>query len=138
MADSILKALSEAVTFFKEKNIPLNKTWGKLHYVVRNGEVIPIHGGGFGAGNFSAMRASLEEGKGFTEMIHGNSYIQTVSWENDKVIAEGILTYSQSTDPANPHYADQTKLYSKKEWVKLPFYEEDILNNPDLKIIHLK
>ena len=32
----------------------------------------------------------------------------------------------QSTDPASPHYADQTWLYSKKGWHRLPFHAADI------------
>jgi acyl-homoserine-lactone acylase len=37
-----------------------------------------------------------------------------------------ILVPSQSTDPESPHFADQTKLYSDKRWVRFPFCEEDI------------
>jgi len=54
------------------------------------------------------------------------------------VVAEGILSYSQSSDPASPHYQDQTELYSEKKWVKLPFREEEILADPNLQIIKIK
>jgi acyl-homoserine-lactone acylase len=37
-----------------------------------------------------------------------------------------MLAYSQSTDPASPHYSDQTWLYSKKQWYRLPFAPADI------------
>jgi acyl-homoserine-lactone acylase len=40
-----------------------------------------------------------------------------------------ILVPSQSTDPESPHFADQTRLYSNKEWVRFPFCEEDIESN---------
>ncbi|MEM6606452.1 MAG: penicillin acylase family protein [Pseudomonadota bacterium] len=33
---------------------------------------------------------------------------------------------SQSTDPESPHFADQTRLYSAKEWLRFPFCEADI------------
>jgi acyl-homoserine-lactone acylase len=42
------------------------------------------------------------------------------------VRAEGFLTYSQSTDPANPHYADFTRAYSQKAWYRFPFRAEEI------------
>ncbi len=33
---------------------------------------------------------------------------------------------SQSTNPESPYFADQTKLYSDKQWVRFPFCDEDI------------
>jgi len=33
---------------------------------------------------------------------------------------------SQSTDPTSPHYADQTRLYSNKKWIRFPFCEDQI------------
>jgi hypothetical protein len=38
----------------------------------------------------------------------------------------GILTHSQSMDPESAHFADQSVLYSNKQWVDLPFCTEDI------------
>ena len=32
-----------------------------------------------------------------------------------------ILTYSQSTSPESPWFADQTRMFSRKEWVDVPF-----------------
>jgi acyl-homoserine-lactone acylase len=37
-----------------------------------------------------------------------------------------VLTYSQSSDPASPHYADLTALYSSKGWNALPFCTDAI------------
>jgi acyl-homoserine-lactone acylase len=38
-------------------------------------------------------------------------------------VSEGILTYSESTNPTSPHYGDQTRLYSAKGWDDLRFTE---------------
>ena len=51
--------------------------------------------------------------------------------------ARAIVTYSQSTDPANPNYADMTKLFSDYGWVTLPFAEGDIRRDPNLKVLRL-
>ena len=32
-----------------------------------------------------------------------------------------MLTYSESDNPASPHYADQTELFSRKQWVTAYF-----------------
>jgi acyl-homoserine-lactone acylase len=51
--------------------------------------------------------------------------------------ARAVVTYSQSTDPASPNYADQTRLFSKYGWVTLPFAEGDIRRDPNLKVLKL-
>jgi len=35
--------------------------------------------------------------------------------------AQGILTYSQASDPTSPWYENMTKLYSRRRWVKLAY-----------------
>jgi acyl-homoserine-lactone acylase len=47
------------------------------------------------------------------------------------------VTYSQSTDPANPNYADMTQLFSDYGWVTMPFAEGDIRRDPNLTILRL-
>ncbi|MYJ74026.1 MAG: hypothetical protein F4089_02525, partial [Gammaproteobacteria bacterium] len=56
----------------------------------------------------------------------GNSYIQAVTWDDECPRAETILLSSQSSDPESPHFADQTELYARKEWVSFPYCESQI------------
>lgn len=63
----------------------------------------------------------------------GNSYIQFVTWDNTGPVAEGILTYSQSSDPTSKHFSDQTRKYAAGEWVKLPYTERQIKSDPQYK-----
>jgi acyl-homoserine-lactone acylase len=62
----------------------------------------------------------------------GNSYIQVVTWEPDterggfRPVADAFVTYSQSTDPASPHFSDYTREYSAKRWKRLPFRPAEI------------
>jgi acyl-homoserine-lactone acylase len=37
-----------------------------------------------------------------------------------------ILTYSQSTNPNSPFSGDQTRMFSRKEWVDFPFCSKDV------------
>ncbi len=72
-------------------------------------------------------------------IVHGNSYIQTVGWdEAGNLDAHGILTYSQSPEPDSPHYADQTRLYSRGELIEFPFTEEEIQADPELRVVTLR
>jgi acyl-homoserine-lactone acylase len=36
-------------------------------------------------------------------------------------VSQGILTYSQATNPKSPWFANMTKLYSEHRWVSLPY-----------------
>ena len=39
---------------------------------------------------------------------------------------DSLLAYSLSSNPDSPHYADQTRLYSKKQWLELPYTEAEV------------
>ncbi|WP_370305896.1 penicillin acylase family protein [Sinimarinibacterium flocculans] len=86
---------------------------------------IPIFGGQFYEGAFTIADSDPLDANGY-EVEYGNSYIHTVTWDENGVHAEGFVTYSQSTDPANPHFADYTREYSAKRWYKFPFTPEEI------------
>jgi acyl-homoserine-lactone acylase len=90
-------------------------------------------------GGFSYIVTDFTEGKGYTPIMHGNSYIQVIGWdEAGELDARGILTYSQSPESDSPHYADQTRLYSRGEWVDFPFTEAEILADPELETLTLR
>ena len=120
--DSLLRAYQR----LSDANVALDAVWGDLQCLERNDECIPIHGGSGPAGIFGAISSGLSEG-GYRNPRAGNSYIQAVTWDgSDCPIADTMLVHSQSVQPTSPHYADQTRLYAKKEWVRFPFCEEEI------------
>ncbi len=124
--DRVIAALATATKRLDDAGVPLNARWGEVQFLERNEARVPIHGGAGTMGVYGAISASLSEG-GYRNPRAGNSYIQAVTWDDsDCPIADVILVPSQSTDPASPHFADQTELYADKEWVRFPFCEEDI------------
>jgi acyl-homoserine-lactone acylase len=40
--------------------------------------------------------------------------------------ARTILTYSLSTNPRSPFFSDQTKMFSRKQWVRERFCAADV------------
>jgi acyl-homoserine-lactone acylase len=44
-----------------------------------------------------------------------------LEFTNDGPRAMAILTYSQSDNPGSEHFADQTELFSKKQWRPILF-----------------
>jgi acyl-homoserine-lactone acylase len=122
----VLKAIGTAVRRLQKAGVELDAPWRDVQYVTRNGEDIPLHGGSGPMGAFSVITAVLEPG-GYRNVIFGNTYIQTVTWDDSACpIAYGMLATSQSTDPDSPFYSDQTKAYSQGQWPKLPFCASDI------------
>jgi len=56
----------------------------------------------------------------------GTSFLLIAEFTREGPKARGLLTYSQSSDPDSPHFADQNKLYSEKKLRKFPHYWRDI------------
>lgn len=125
-----MEELARAVKRLADNGIAVDAPWGDIQFEEKNGVRYPIHGGRDGSGMFSIITANLQSGLGYTPVRHGNSYMQTVTWDDNGVVAEALLSYSQSSDPDSPHYADQTALYSNKQWVRLPFTDAEIEADP--------
>jgi acyl-homoserine-lactone acylase len=125
-----LAALAQAVAALADAGIAPNVALGSLQSVTRQGEVIPLHGGIEESGVFNKVEAAFDEAAtppGYREVTSsGSSWIQATEFTADGPVSRGILTYSLSTNPASPRFADQTKLYSQKQWVELPFRDEDV------------
>ena len=135
----VMGELAYTVKFFADNAIPLNRPWGQVQFDTRNGERIPVHGGSGVSGVYNAITPStLVPNVGFTPILGGSSYIQSVTFTPSGPDARAVVTYSQSTDPANPNYADMTKLFSNYGWVTMPFAEGDIRRDPNLQVLKLR
>lgn len=115
----LIAALADAAGKLGKDGIALDARWGDVQYAPRGTERIPIHGAD---GLLGVLNVIINEpAPGGVKPKHGSSYIQIVGFDAAGPIADAVLTYSQSTDPASPWYADQTRLYSRKGWHRLPF-----------------
>jgi acyl-homoserine-lactone acylase len=126
LVEMLLYSLGDVVDELLADNIPLNVAWGDIQFSERNGERIGIHGGS-GGFMFNAIYADRVADAGYSQNFSGSSFIMATTWDESgcpDVFA--VLTYSQSTDPASPHFSDSTRLYSEKGWIDVPFCEADI------------
>jgi acyl-homoserine-lactone acylase len=121
----VTSALAEAVERLGARHVALDTPWGDVQFAVRGDQHIPIHGGPGLDGVLDAQQSAWTDGLGYIP-FHGSSYMQVVTFDANGPVADGLLSYSQSTDPASPHYADQTWLFSRKQWNRLPFSDADI------------
>lgn len=131
----LLKALAEAAAELDTMGVALDARWGEVHFAPRGKQRIAIHGGPGAAGVLNVQQSRPIEG-GF-EPVHGSSYLQVVGFDNEGPVADAILSYSQSTDPASPHYGDQTREYSAKRWHRLPFTPAQIAAEQDGKALRI-
>ena len=126
---AVRTALGDAIQDLEGAHIPLDATPGDVQVVVHDGQRIPIHGGiADPNGEFNAIETAFTPGQGFGPITMGSSFIQVVSWNNGPCPIGGtILTYSESDNPTSPHFDDQTKLFSRKQWVPDTFCTKAVL-----------
>ena len=62
-------------------------------------------------------------------VVHGTSFLLSVSFTDDGPFAEAVLSYSQSGDPTSEHYTDQTRLFAKEQLRPVLFDRKDIEAN---------
>lgn len=119
---AVLDALRAAAVQLAQLQIAPDAALGDVVGEMRGDQRIPIHGGPAGTGVFNMIIPDTPiPGRGWTSIRHGSSLIYTVEFTDDGPVSEGLLTYSQSTDPTSDHFADQTELFSAKGWDSLHF-----------------
>ncbi len=121
----LMATLAEAVAELESSHIALDAAWGDVQRVMAGNQAIPIHGGPGTLGVLN-MQESRPAPYGGLMPVHGTSYIQIVGFDDDGPVADAILSYGQSTNPASPHAYDQTRAYAAKQWHRLPFSKAEI------------
>ncbi|MGW0119709.1 penicillin acylase family protein [Streptomyces sp. NPDC003327] len=136
-APGFAQALRDAVAELRAAGIALDAPLGAHQFVVRNGERIPVGGGTESLGVWNKTEPVWSAaGGGYVEVAHGTSHVQAVGWDGGRCpVARTLLTYSQSSNPASPHFSDQTKLYAGERWVTSRFCEKDIWRSPALRVV---
>ncbi|HZI11874.1 MAG TPA: penicillin acylase family protein [Myxococcus sp.] len=152
--DPVLTALARAVTLLGQVGFNVNQPLGALQHTPRvAGQRIPIHGGtgldgtanvvGFGTfksttpqGEFSATRTGiLSTRTGLSRegyvVNNGSSFIMAMEFTATGVNARAVLTYGESSNPESEYFADQTRMFSNKEWRPILFTDEQITSSED-------
>jgi acyl-homoserine-lactone acylase len=131
----VQQALADAVTDLRNARIPLDAPLRGYQYEKRGSERIPIHGGPGTLGVFNAINVSWRGSgsePGYPDVPHGSSFVMVTSFTGGCPDDRSILTYSQSSNPNSPYWADQTRMFSNKEWVDPPFCQSELEGNPTL------
>jgi acyl-homoserine-lactone acylase len=129
---TVQKAFGDAINTVTSSGFAFDATMGSLQHPCCIDKSIPIFGGEDFEGAFTVVdgtnviKAASNGDPGGYNVPYGNSYIQAVTWDAKGAVAEGFITYSESTDPANPHFSDYTREYSAKRWHRFPYHEAEV------------
>ncbi|MDX6699085.1 MAG: acyl-homoserine-lactone acylase [Solirubrobacteraceae bacterium] len=128
------QALADAVTDLRTSGIPLDGKLRDWQYEMRGTERIPIHGGPGGLGVFNAIANPWVPGKGYPDVVHGSSFVMVAKPNGRCTDMHTLVTYSQSENPDSPYFADQTRMFSRKEWNDFPFCASELAAAPGVKV----
>ncbi|WP_078651451.1 penicillin acylase family protein [Streptomyces xylophagus] len=128
----VQRALADAVQEFAARDLPVDVELG----AVQKWDGIPLPG--CDAGCFDVVEASPDSGTGTpTAGAFGTSFLMTVELTPDGPRAHTLLTYGESANPSSPHFSDQTRLFSRKQWVTERFTQAQIADDPALEVTTL-
>ena len=122
---TVQAALADAVGDLRDAGIPLDAPLRGYQYEKRGDEQIPIHGGPGTLGVFNAINVGWD-GAGYRNVPHGSSFVMVTQFTDGCADDRSILTYSQSSNPNSPYFADQTRMFSNKQWNNPPFCEDEV------------
>ena len=128
VAAKVWEALTQAVNTVRAAGFALDAQLGSVQRPLITDEPIGIHGGDEFEGVLNNVGNQFAPGitaQGL-RIDYGTSYVQTVGFDARGPVAQAILTYGESTDPASPFATDQLKLFSRKDWPTLPFHADDV------------
>ncbi|MFJ3442193.1 penicillin acylase family protein [Streptomyces sp. NPDC086081] len=139
-APGVATALADAVAELRAAGIALDAPLGAHQFVVRDGERLPMPGGAGRLGVWNVIEPTWDAAAGgYRQVPFGTSHLQAVGWDGGGCpVARTLLTYSQSSNPASPHFADQTRLFSDERWVTWRFCEKDIRSSPELRVVRVR
>jgi acyl-homoserine-lactone acylase len=146
--------LARAVQVLEAGELPVDVTLGEVQVAVRNGTLVPIHGGtgvdgvtnvvGWGRGWSTldpqltelerepvAPDAVLAEVTGDVDLTGyrittGTSFLMALGFGDDGPEAKVFLTYGNTADRDDPDYLQATERFSAKEWRDVVFDLDDV------------
>jgi acyl-homoserine-lactone acylase len=152
--DPVLQNIAAAVLTLQEAGFEIDVPLGDAQFTNKGELRIPMHGGiGLdGVANIAApvidfadslepleMAEIVDPDTGLTTAGYyadrGPAIVMAIEFTDDGPRATSIAAYSQSKDPSSPHYADQTQLYSMKQFKPVRFTEEEITSDPELEVV---
>lgn len=125
---ALFKALGDAVGTVRAAGFAVDVPLGEPQSRVVRGQRIALHGGDEFEGVLNKLESQGQptlNASGY-HVNYGSSYLQVVNFDDRGPVAQGLLTYGQSSDLASPRAYDQLALFAAKRWQPLPFHPADV------------
>ena len=155
--DKVLEGLGKAVQRLAEAGVAVDATLGAVQGATRGGERFAIPGGQARDGtanqvSYGSLKTTVDPATPRGEVVsdatgltkdgqyvvnYGTSFVMAVELGAKGPRGSAFLTYSESDDPASPHYSDQTALFSTQRWRPIVFAEADIAADPTLRTLEV-
>jgi acyl-homoserine-lactone acylase len=145
-----LKWLADAVLNLQAHNVALNATVGQVQHAPQSRRIpipgCPGEGPAQDMGCFNAIyspdgtaaTAGPVNGGPYGQVNDGSSLVLTTQLNPSGPVSQGVLTYSQATDPTSRWYSNLTKLYSRGKWAKLPYTASELRHDHPLAPVTLQ
>ncbi|GAA2140964.1 penicillin acylase family protein [Kitasatospora kazusensis] len=135
----VRRALADAVRMLTGQGVPLDAAMGGVQHWA--GVALP--GCDQGEGCFDVVQTGPASGGSGAvdapgDFAYGSSFLMATELTAHGPHTRTLLTYGESGDPTSPHYADQTALFGRKQWVTERFTEAEIEADPQLRTTVLR
>lgn len=116
---AVLQSFGKAIDLFQSAGVALDATLGSIQYATVKGKPVAVPGGDEFEG---VLNKQTSQGfiDGHYQPFYGTSYVQLIDYASSGASAQGILVYSQSTDPGSPYFDNQLPFYSQRQLLTLP------------------
>ena len=136
---AVFKSLGAAVSTLQVAGFAIDTPLGNPQSRLVRGEKIALHGGDEFEGVLNKLESqgqSSIDSSGY-KVNYGSSYMQVVTFDEHGPVAQGLLTYGQSSDLASPRAYDQLPMFAAKQWQPLPFHPADVQAQRQGRPLHL-
>jgi len=116
-----VRMLEEAAEEVKKEHGQLDVPWGNTHWLKSDSISLPANGADDFLGVF---RVAWSDPNGIVR--GGDSWVGIIEF-GDRIKANVLLSYGNSTQTGSPHRGDQLKLFSDKKLRPAAFYRDEVL-----------
>lgn len=136
----VINALRVVLDELREEGIDINQPLAAQRTVPSGAERIAMFGGCDETGYF--MILCIDKAADQEVNIHGNSYLQMVSFNQKGVNAYTLLAHGQDEnaileaplgEAVNPLISAPIKRYAQRQWLSFPYTEQQINSDPKLQ-----
>jgi acyl-homoserine-lactone acylase len=118
------RSMESAIDQLTQRALPLETAWGDIYRFQRGTVDLPMSGCAFVLGCVRAMM--FRPGAGGKQAAYfGDTFVLAVEFDKTPR-AYGVLAYSESSNPASPHFNDQAQLFASDRLRPIWFSEAQI------------